>query len=621
VQAEDDVKRAKREAGADDAALDVVGASKRYGDRLALQGMRFRVRPGEVHGLLGPNGAGKTTLLRALLGLVALDGGRVRLLGRPAGTASASSENGVAGFVDAPRFYPYLSGSRNLELLARLDGAASAKTGGSDDRVARVLGEVGLSEAAQMKVGAYSAGMRQRLGLAAALLRAPKLLLLDEPTTSLDPAGARDIRALVRRLADAGTAVLLSSHDMGEVEDLCEAITIVDRGRVLFSGRTEELRKQTPVAVHVLSTSDDGRAAALAATQDGVEVEGRGGRGFDVGADEAALDRYVIALGQAGIAVRALESRARSLEALFLRLTGDTSNREASGAEPGAANAASDDPRHEPRTTVRGALAVASVEIAKLAAQTKVWAALGACVVSPFVFVVVLKLQTTLPEDTLFGRFVQDSGFAVPLCVLGFAASWALPALTCLVAGDLFASEDRQCTWPTLLTRSRTHDEVFFGKTLAALAYTFTVVSLLAIASLGAGLLFVGAQPLVSLSGTLLPPGRALGLDVLAWASAFPPAFAFAGVAVLASVATRSSVAGVGLPVVLGLVMELYALVNGPDAVRRAMLNAPFGAWHGLAADPPFHGPLAEGAAVSVTYFLVSVAIAYTLFGRRDVGS
>ncbi len=604
------------EADPNEAALEVIGASKRYGDRQALDGVSVRVRAGEVHGLLGPNGAGKTTLLRALLGLVALDGGRVRLLGRRAGAASSSA----SGFVDAPRFYPYLAGRRNLELLARLDDPADA----SQSRVARVLGEVGLREAAGAKVSAYSAGMRQRLGLAAALLRAPRLLLLDEPTTSLDPAGARDVRALVRRLADAGTAVLLSSHDMGEVESLCEAVTIVDRGRVLFSGSIEELREQTPARVHALSTSDDARAAALAEAHDGVEVEvATEGRGLDVRADEAALDRYVIALGQAGIAVRALESRASSLEALFLGLTEGATTRE---AEPRARDEtrdeASDEPRHEPApTTARGALAVASVEIAKLAAQAKVWAALGASVVAPVVFVVVLKLETTLPEDTLFGRFVTESGFAVPLCVLGFAASWALPALTSLVAGDVFAAEDRHGTWPTLLTRSRSHGEIFLGKTLAALAYAFTVVSLLAIASLAAGVLFVGAQPLVSLSGTLLSPGRALGLDLCAWASALPPTFAFAGVSVLASVATRSSVAGVGLPVVLGLGMELFALVNVPDGVRGAMLNAPFGAWHGLAADPPFQGPLAEGAAVSAAYFVASLVIAWAVFRRRDVGS
>jgi ABC-2 type transport system ATP-binding protein len=204
--------------------LETVGLSKRFGERRAVSAIDLRVRRGEIHGLLGPNGAGKTTLLRMLLGLVEPDAGEVRLLGRGPGTAPSPTPNGVAGFVDTPRFYPYLSGRRNLDLLARLDGPTDRS------RVVEVLEQVGLRSDADAKVGGYSAGMRQRLGLAAALLRAPRLLLLDEPTSSLDPAGARDLREHVRRLAKDGVGVLLSSHDMGEVEERCSTLTKAGAG-------------------------------------------------------------------------------------------------------------------------------------------------------------------------------------------------------------------------------------------------------------------------------------------------------------------------------------------------------------------------------------------------------
>jgi ABC-2 type transport system ATP-binding protein len=299
-------------------ALEALDVSKRYGNRDALCRVNLVAEFGRVHGLLGPNGAGKTTLMRILLGLVRRDNGTVRLLGRSFDAITESVPDGVAGFVETPAFYPYLSGRRNLTLLARLDGLERA---GCAHKVSDCLEETGLAMHADVPVGAYSAGMRQRLGVAAALLRTPKLLFLDEPTSSLDPAGARDVRAIARRLADNGAAVVLSSHDMAEVEELCETLTVLDRGRVIFAGTVEELRRHAPAPVHVLHTSDDGAALGLADALLGVRVAGSHDGGLELTASVGALDTYVIALGRAGIAVRMLEQRARSLESLFLELT------------------------------------------------------------------------------------------------------------------------------------------------------------------------------------------------------------------------------------------------------------------------------------------------------------
>ena len=308
-------------SGVERPALEAIGVSKRYGGRDALWNVDLVVRPGELHGLLGPNGAGKTTLMRVLLGLVRRDAGTVRLLGHCLAPGEGRVPGGVAGFVDTPAFYPYLSARRNLALLARLDGGDSQSSRAA--RVGAVLDRVGLSQQADARVGGYSAGMRQRLGVAAALLRSPRVLLLDEPTSSLDPAGARDVRALACRLADDGAAVVLSSHDMAEVEELCSTLTFIHEGRVIFSGSIDGVRTLAPARLHALHTSNDVAALCLASRRPRIRATRVPGGGLEVSAGVEALDEYVIALGCAGIAVRMLESRTRSLEALFLYITGD----------------------------------------------------------------------------------------------------------------------------------------------------------------------------------------------------------------------------------------------------------------------------------------------------------
>jgi ABC-2 type transport system ATP-binding protein len=329
--------RRERDAGraSTPPAIDVRGIRKRYADRDVLADVSLLVRPGCLHGLLGPNGAGKTTLMRVMLGLIQPDAGSVHLLGEPVRASTEPLAAGVAGFVEAPSFYPYLSARRNLVLLARLDGGPSSERRA---RVERALEQVGLSTRADIAVAGYSAGMRQRLGLAAALLRSPKALLLDEPTSSLDPSAARDVRALVKRLAEQGVAVVLSSHDMAEVEELCDELTVIDDGRAVFSGSVEALRRRAPAAVHLLHTSDDHAAHDLGSDRRDLRVRpsGTDEDGLEVTGEPEALDAYTIALGQAGIAVRLLERRTRSLESLFLELTTDRERMAASASAAAA---------------------------------------------------------------------------------------------------------------------------------------------------------------------------------------------------------------------------------------------------------------------------------------------
>jgi ABC-2 type transport system ATP-binding protein len=294
--------------------IEARGLVKRYGDVTAVDDVDLTVGAGEVYGYLGPNGAGKTTSLRMLLGLIRPDAGSAKLFGLDPLLEGARALDGVAGFVEAPRFYPYLSGRSNLELVAALDGGDAAA------RIGEALDTVELTSRAKDRVGGYSHGMRQRLGIAGALLRDPKLLLLDEPTTGLDPGGMRDMRRLVRRLADHGMTVLLSSHLMGEVEELCDRVAIVRSGRVVYEGSLAELLSST-AGRHALRTTDDVRAAALAAGREGVADVRFAEGGLTLSADDEALGALSVALGEAGVGILALVPRTATLEELFFRMT------------------------------------------------------------------------------------------------------------------------------------------------------------------------------------------------------------------------------------------------------------------------------------------------------------
>jgi ABC-2 type transport system ATP-binding protein len=297
----------------DAAPVEARGLVKRYGELVAVAGVNLTVERGDVFGYLGPNGAGKTTSLRMLLGLIRPTEGTAKLFGRDPIVDGARALDGVAGFVEGPRFYPYMSGRKNLRLLADLDG------GGSASRIDEVLDVVELRDRAKDRVGGYSHGMRQRLGIAASLLRDPKLLLLDEPTTGLDPAGMRDMRELVKRLAAEGITILLSSHILAEVEELCNRVAIIRSGTIIYEGLLQELL-QSAGGTYRLTTTDVERARALLLARgfEGIQVVG-GELRFQ--ADVDAVESATIALGAAGIGISALVPHTATLEELFLGMT------------------------------------------------------------------------------------------------------------------------------------------------------------------------------------------------------------------------------------------------------------------------------------------------------------
>jgi ABC-2 type transport system ATP-binding protein len=293
--------------------VEARGLVKRYGDLLAVDHVDLTVEHGDVYGYLGPNGAGKTTSLRMLLGLIRPTEGTARLFGRDPVLLGRRALQGVAGFVEAPQFYPYLTGRKNLQLCAAYDG------GDARSLVDEMLATVDLADRGGDRVGHYSHGMKQRLGIAAALLRRPQLLLLDEPTTGLDPAGMRDMKTLVRRLSSEGITVMLSSHQMADVEELCNRVAIINKGRILYEGPVVDLKRSLG-SWYRLRASDLETARQIA---DGFmlgDVSVADGE-LRFSAEEAVVERFMIALGKQGIGVRSLVPQHATLEQVFFDLT------------------------------------------------------------------------------------------------------------------------------------------------------------------------------------------------------------------------------------------------------------------------------------------------------------
>ena len=289
--------------------VETTDLTKRYGPRAAVDHVGLRVRRGEVYGFLGPNGAGKTTTLRMLLGLVRPTSGTVRVLGAPPGDPGALARIGM--LVESPAFYPYLSGRDNLRVVARYGGVPAT-------RVDQTLETVGLSARASDRFAAYSLGMQQRLGLAAALLKDAELLILDEPTNGLDPAGVAEMRLLLRRLGSGGRTVLLSSHLLGEVQQVCDRIGVLSGGRLLREGTVAELRGQRALLVTAQPLERARIVARRLLGPDRVAVQD-GALRLQAEPDQAArVNRELVT---AGVAVSALGWAERTLEDVFLELT------------------------------------------------------------------------------------------------------------------------------------------------------------------------------------------------------------------------------------------------------------------------------------------------------------
>ncbi len=289
--------------------IETRALTKRFGETVAVAGLDLEVRRGEVYGLLGPNGAGKTTTLRMLLGLVRPTAGTATVLGRPPGDGEGLAQLGA--LVEEPAFYPYLSGRDNLRVLARYCGVSAT-------RVDEALCTVELSDRGGSKLKSYSLGMRQRLGVAAALLKNPQLLILDEPTRGLDPKGMAEMRTLIRAVGRGARTVLLCSHLLGEVEQVCDRVGVIDKGRMVRQAPVEELRAGGRLVVEAEPLEAAERVCREFPGVSDVEVVG--GK-LELSLDGDRAGDLNAALQEAGVRVRELRRLQRSLESVFLELT------------------------------------------------------------------------------------------------------------------------------------------------------------------------------------------------------------------------------------------------------------------------------------------------------------
>lgn len=314
--------------------LRTIGLSKRFGAITAVDGLDLEVRAGEVLGFLGPNGSGKSTTVGMILGLIQPTAGRVELFGKPLEQQRATLTRQVGAIVETPAFYPYLSGRSNLKALAMAAGGVPA------GRIDELLETVALTERANGKYKTYSLGMKQRLGIASTLLTDPAFVILDEPTNGLDPAGQREIRDLIPELARQGRGVLLASHLLNEVEQVCDRVVIIRRGRVIESGRVADLTRRGGYLEIAVRPDELTASAQLLQSLPFVQsVAERDGALAVAGADGhgGEINRF---LAGHGIYASALVPRHSSLEDIFLELTEGSTPGEQAAAAAGGSNAA-----------------------------------------------------------------------------------------------------------------------------------------------------------------------------------------------------------------------------------------------------------------------------------------
>ncbi|MCE2404820.1 MAG: ABC transporter ATP-binding protein [Dehalococcoidia bacterium] len=304
--------------------IETRSLTKEYGPIRAVDDLSLQVPQGGVFGLLGPNGSGKTTTMGMLLGLVRATAGAIRLFGDPVEGVHPHALRRIGAIVEEPSFYPYLSGRNNLRYFQGIGG------NGSRDEVDRLLETVGLAERAGSKFHTYSMGMKQRLGIAYALLGDPEVLFLDEPTNGLDPAGMAEIRDLIRELSGSGRTVLLSSHLLHEVEQVCDSVAILSRGRLIAQGNVQELLKGQGTVR--LSTTDDAQAVGVLSALDWVVDVTMDQGGLVVTAPPERSPELTAALAHAGIYVGQMATVQVSLEEYFLEVTGGQQEPEAEGA-------------------------------------------------------------------------------------------------------------------------------------------------------------------------------------------------------------------------------------------------------------------------------------------------
>jgi ABC-2 type transport system ATP-binding protein len=461
-------------------ALRLIGLTRRFGGHVALEDVSLHVRPGDCYGFLGHNGAGKTTAMRVALGLEHADAGRVIVDGFDAASFPREARARMGGLIETPGFHGHLGGAANLATLARLQGFDKQ---GAAREAQRLIDAVGLAGAGGKPVRDYSQGMRQRLGVAQALIGSPRVVLLDEPMNGLDPEGIEEIRRLLRRLTrEEGMTVLLSSHQLGEIEGLCNRIGILRQGRLLVEEETSKLLA-AETGRYALATADDAAAAGMLAAA-GIESRRDAAGGLEVSLGERRPGDVARDLVAKGVELRTWAPRPPSLEEIYLRFTQGGAARSTTSAAPASVAA--------PSTRVppwRSTLGVVGYELRRWTSTPSV----ALMLVIPALLAVgaVWSRHGDLVRDAkeVAGGTLATATNVTAFEAVGTAMQSAVPALALILVGlasQSLAGENARGTLRNLLLRPVTRHDVALGKCVALVGAALVAFALVGAASLAA---------------------------------------------------------------------------------------------------------------------------------------
>ena len=622
--------------------------TKQFGNLRAVDGLDMEVCKGDIFGFLGPNGAGKTTVIRLVLGLIHPTSGHAEVCGHRVPGELQGALRHVGGFVDDPTFYPLMSARRNLRLLGSMTGPVS------EERIDEVLEIVALDDRAEDRVGGFSHGMKQRLGIAQALLHSPELIVLDEPTSGLDPRGMKDVRELIRELGAAGTTVFLSSHLLHEVEQVCTRAVIINKGRVVVQGPVSELRPQND-AIKVL-TGDQGRAGDVLRGQFGaggvIEDEGF----LVVKADEDAVPEMVRRLVADGVEVRAVvPASEQGLEDFFLELTvrrrraARQEARRPRAAAPGrpamspggcacpppAAAGARPAPRRPPApadaahgsTTagMRGhAWGALRREWIKLLFQRRSYLIWGGAFVIPFLIALAFYLTRNNPESgggggPVFMERITSNGMFVTLASLTVLIPFLLPMAAAMVAGYMIAGEAELGTLRIVLLRPTRRGAFVLAKWTMAMVYLAVGFGLMLAGGLLFGGIFFGLHPMITLSGSTVGVWHGLGLILLSCLYSLAAMACIVSMALLFSSLTDSSLTALIATIVIYIVITVLIQFSYFDWLRPWVFPQYLLEFTNFFRDPIYWRPILKGLGVFALWSGVLTAAAYLVFRRKDV--
>ena len=601
------------------------GLTKRFPEGLvAVDDLDLEVFEGDLYGFLGPNGAGKSTTIRMLLGLVFPTAGAVEVLGQAVPRHSSEALLDVGALIEGPGFYPHLSGRRNLRLF---DAAGrNGSRGTRRPRIEEVMERVGLADVGRRPVKAYSMGMRQRLGLAAALLRQPRLLILDEPTNGLDPQGIHELRTLFVELVHEGTTVFLSSHLLAEVELICTRAAMMANGKLVAQDRVDAPAGADRTAAHRVARRLGGRGLPAHPAHDGrvarpAPPAGAPQRGAGRGGQQPARrpgpahQRAGPGAADAGgrvprahgrHAVRA--ERGPVAVAAALRPLAIAERR----GSPG------------PRGLGRGGRLVIGVELSKLLRRPRTWVTITLLAGLPVVVGIFLKATGIAPRPgsgpALLSE-VLNNGVLFPAAALALILPVFLPVAVAVIAGDAIAGEASAGTLRYLLARPVSRSRLVTAKVVMALVFIVLAIAIVAIVGLIAGAALFGIKPLTSLSGTGLTTQQAIQRTVLAVLYIGWSMLGLAGIALFASTRTDSPLAAALSALAAFVTSQVLDLIDATRSIKPYLPTHYWLSFVDLFRDPILWRGIQRGVALQAVYLVVFLGAAWASFTTKDITS